>query len=97
MWTWGGEYFGYRSGDRLFTHRGLQAGRFNGDEVYGSDGSYMGEIKSGNRLITHRGKKGWRRGSFAPVRSSAYARYANYAAYAMYAGYEDFPSAEDFD
>jgi len=34
FWTWGGECFGYRSGDRLFTHDGVEAGQFDGDEVY---------------------------------------------------------------
>lgn len=57
FWTWGGECFGYRSDDKLFTYHGRQAGRFYGDEVYGSDGRYLGEIKNENRLITNSGKK----------------------------------------
>lgn len=96
FWTWGGQCFGYREGDGLFTYYGLQAGRFDGDEVYGRDGRYLGEVLNENRLITHRGKRGWVRSSFAPMRSGSYARYANYAGYAMYAGYEDFPSADAF-
>jgi hypothetical protein len=95
-WTWGGECFGYRRDDRLFAYHGLQVGRFYGDEVYGADGRYLGEVKSGNRLITHLGKKGWVKSSFGAVQGGSYARYANYAGYAMYAGYEDFPSPDDF-
>ena len=96
LWTWGGECFGYRRDDRLFTHNGLQAGKFYGDEVYGSDGRYLGEVKNGNRLIAHSAKKGWMKSSFGPVQGGSYARYANYAGHAMYAGYEDFPSPDDF-
>jgi hypothetical protein len=96
FWTWGGECFGYREGDQLFAYHGLQVGEFHGEEVYGRDGRYLGEVMSENRLITHRGKKGWRQSSFTPVRYGSYARYANYVAYVMYAGYEDFPSPDDF-
>src|SRR2546427_80641 len=50
LWTWGGECFGYRRNDRLLAYYGLQVGRFHGDEVYGSDGRYLGELKSWHRL-----------------------------------------------
>jgi hypothetical protein len=96
LWTCGGECFGYRVDDRLFTYSGLQIGRFDEDEVYGSDGCYLGEVMSKNRLITHRGKRSYRHSGFSPVRNGSYARYANYAGYAMYVGYEDFPSPENF-
>jgi hypothetical protein len=96
-WTWGGTSFGYRIDDRLFTYRGKQVGRFDGEEVYGSDGRYLGEVMSDNRLITNRAKASWRRAGFTPVMVGSYARYANYAGYAMYAGHEDFPAPEDFD
>jgi hypothetical protein len=56
LWTWGGISFGYKVDDRVFTHFGLQIGRVDGEEVYASDGRYLGEIMSDNRLITHRGK-----------------------------------------
>lgn len=96
FWTWGGECFGYRRDDRLFAYHGKQAGRFYDDEVYGSDGRYLGEIKSQNRLITNMGKKGRVRSIFTPVIAGSNARYANRAGNAMYAGYEDFPSPDDF-
>jgi hypothetical protein len=46
FWNWGGECFGYREGDALYAYHGLQVGRFDEDEVYGSDGRYLGEIMS---------------------------------------------------
>ena len=92
----GGECFGYRDGDDLFAYHGQQVGRFHGDEVHGSDGRYLGEVKNQNRLISHRSKQGWRKSGFSPVRRGGYARYAGYAGYAMYAGYEDFPSPDRF-
>jgi|ERR1035438_4666443 hypothetical protein len=96
FWTWGGECFGYRRDDRLFTYSGLQVGRFYDDEVYGSDGRYLGEIKNERRLITSSSKKGRVRSGFSPAHGGSYARYANYAGYAMYAGYEDFPAPDGF-
>ena len=95
-WTWGGTYFGYRQGDLLFTHDGLCAGRFQGDDIYGRSGRYLGEVRSGNRLITNRSKSS-RRGPRPPnARGGSYVRYANYVGYVMYAGFEDFPSPESF-
>lgn len=96
LWTWGGECFGYRMGDKLLTYNGVQIGRFDGDEVYGTDGRYLGEVKSHNRLITNLAKKHHRHSRFAPSRSGSYCRYANYVGYTMYAGYEDFPSPDEF-
>jgi hypothetical protein len=96
MWTWGGEFFGYRIADQLFTYRGIQVGRLDGDEVYGTDGHYLGEVMAEKRLITHRSKKHWRHSGFAPTRGGWYARYCNYVGFAMYAGYEDFPPPSEF-
>jgi hypothetical protein len=96
FWTWGGNCFGFREGDALYTYLGLQIGQFHGDEIYASDGRYLGEIMSGDRLITDRSKKNWRQSSFSPTRCSGYARYASYSGYPMYAGYEDFPSPDEF-
>jgi hypothetical protein len=95
-WTWGGECFGYRQANRLFAHHGRQVGQFYGNEVYGSDGRYLGEVMNDNRLITNQGKRGWVRGAFGPLHAGAYARYANYVGYVMYAGHEDFPSPDSF-
>ncbi len=96
FWTWGGECFGHRRDDRLFAYHGQQVGRFYGDDVYGADGHYLGEIKSRKRLITNLSKKGWTKSSFAPVQGGSFARLANFTGYVMYAGYEDFPSPDEF-
>jgi hypothetical protein len=76
-------------GDSLSTYYGREVGRFDGEEIYGSNGRYLGEVMNDNRLITSGSEKSWGRGSFGPRRSGSYARYANYAGCAMYAGYED--------
>jgi hypothetical protein len=57
FWNWGGECFGYRDGDSVFTYFGKEVGRFDGEEIYGSNGRYLGEVMSDNRLITSRSKK----------------------------------------
>lgn len=97
VWTWSGRCFGYRDSEDLWTHRGVWVGRFHGDDVFGSDGDYLGELMSGNRLITNRAKKS-RRAARPAVRGRGgnYAPFANYAAYAMYAGHEDFPGPDRF-
>jgi hypothetical protein len=79
-----------------FTYFGKEAGRFDGEEIYRSDGRYLDEFISDNRLISSRSKKGWVRGSFAHRTSGSYARYGNYVGYVMYAGYEDFPGPDNF-
>jgi hypothetical protein len=45
MWTWGGECFGYRDGHSSFTYFGREVGRFHNDEIYGSNGRYLGAVK----------------------------------------------------
>jgi hypothetical protein len=77
FWNWGGECFACRDGESLFTYFGNEAGRFDGEEIYGSNARYLGEVMSDNRLISSRSKKGWVRGSFAPRTSGSCARYGN--------------------
>jgi hypothetical protein len=94
-WTWSGKCFGYRDGDDLRTYEGYHVGKFYGDEAYGSDGRYLGEVMNDQFLITCKSKKGWRKSGFTPyAKYAGYAKYANYAAFAMYAGHEDFPEPE---
>jgi len=64
FWNWGGECFGYRDGDSLFTYFGKEVGRFDGEEIYGSNGRLSGRVMSDNRLITSRSKKSWVKGKF---------------------------------
>lgn len=73
FWSWGGRYVGYRLTDSLFSHGGRQLGYFaEGDEVYGCDGKYLGEVRTGDRLITNLSKKHWTRGAVVPsVQNSA--------------------------
>lgn len=94
LWTWGGTFFGYETGGLLFTHRGKCVGRFNGKDVYGKRGEYLGELMDEERLISDRSKRSWR-GSAAPnVQGGAIARFTNYVGYVMYVGYKDFPSPD---
>ena len=65
LWTWNGNYFGYREGDDLWTHDGRNVGRFFEDEVFGADGRYLGEIRNSNRLITNLSSKSKSSSSFA--------------------------------
>jgi hypothetical protein len=97
LWTWGGTSFGYRDGGNLWTHDGRNVGRFYEDEVYGPDGSYLGELRNKNRLITHTSKKHRRKPSFSPLsRRVGYVPYVDYVGYVMYVGYEDFPGPKKF-
>jgi hypothetical protein len=96
FWTWGGECFGYRRDDKLFTHNGVQAGRFYEDEIYGADGRYLGEIRNRNRLITNSSKRHRTKSTFSPSVSGSYVPYVGYVGYVMYVGYEDFPSPSEF-
>jgi len=97
LWTWSGICFGYRLEDSLFTHQGVEVGRFSGPEVYGVDGRYLGEVGNatdGYRLITNLYKKGRTVSKFAPTFDQSYRRPANYSPQPMYSGHEDFPSPE---
>lgn len=94
LWTWGGVSFGYRLDYALFTHDGQLVGRFDGEEVYGADGRYLGELRQGDRLITQQGKNHPCRRVFVPARSACYERSADRPPLAMDAGYEDFPEPE---
>ncbi len=92
FWTWSGRYVGYRSSDDLFGADGRQMGFFaEGDEVYGSSGEYVGEVRGGNRLITNLKKQAWRRGGFTPRTLRAAPSHRDVVAKEMLPGYQDFP------
>ena len=95
LWTWDGTSFGYRDGDSLFTHTGVEAGRFHGDEIYGADGAYLGELKSG-KLITNLSKKTKQKSIFLPRHRGGIVDRVGHVGTVMYAGYEDFLSPDDF-
>jgi len=64
FWNWGGECFGYQEGDSLFTYYGREVGGFDGEEIFGSNDRYLGEVISDKHLITSRSKKSWVREEF---------------------------------
>jgi sporulation protein YlmC with PRC-barrel domain len=96
FWTWGGTFFGFRREDSLFTHDGVEAGRFYEDEIYGADGKYLGEIRNTNRLITDARKKERHKQGFSPRHTVGVVPYVDYVGYVMYVGFEDFPSPKQF-
>lgn len=96
LWTWGGDFFGYKDNDKLWTYSGKNVGKFYNDEVYGADGRYLGEIKNG-RLITKKSRKNFRKFSFSPYANRVgIVKNVNYVGYVMYAGCEDFPHPDSF-
>jgi hypothetical protein len=94
LWSWSGEFFGYRSGDSLFTLHGREVGRFHGDEICNSQGRYIGEVNKGNRLVTTRSRRGKVWSGFKPRVGTAIVPCTKYVGYTMYVGYEAFLSSE---
>lgn len=66
FWTCAGKALAYREADALFCCDGRQIGHFRGDEIYGRQGNYLGEIARTGRLITQLNKLRWRRSGFFP-------------------------------
>jgi hypothetical protein len=93
--TWSGIYFGERDGDSLFNMSGIEVGRFYGNEVYGPDGTYLGELKD-DRLLTHQTKKSRRQLSFIPERKKCRTEHRDQDGSVMLVGYEDFPNPDSF-
>ena len=94
FWSWGGRYVGVRVSDGLFYFDGRQLGFFaEGDEVYGCDGTYLGEVRLRDRLIRNIEKKAWTRRSVIPSLLPGSRCHADLKAREMPSGYEDFPTA----
>lgn len=94
LWTWDGVSFGYRDGEDLWTHAGRHAGRFVGDEVFGPDGRYLGEVRNG-RLIVNSGKRSRRISAFSrKMARVGHVNRVNYVGHVMILGHEDFPRPE---
>ena len=86
-----GNCFGYRYGDNLWTQDGSHIGKFYADEVYDSNGKYLGEIKNNNKLITHSSKNS-RQSGFTPYISRVgHVSRVDNVGNIMIAGYENFP------
>jgi hypothetical protein len=94
LWSWSGEFFGYRSADSLFTLHGREVGRFHDDEICNCNGRYIGKVQKGNRLITNRSKRAKVWSGFKPRVGTPVVACTKYTGYTMYVGYEDFPSSE---
>jgi hypothetical protein len=92
FWTWGGRSFGYREADALFSYEGRHVGQFaEGEEIYGHDGAYLGEVRNVSRLITNLSKKAWRRGGFSPMAGRGLDQHTDMTAKDMPNGFKDFP------
>jgi hypothetical protein len=70
----GGTFFGFREGESLFTHDGVEAGQFAREEIYGADGAYLGEVMNG-MLLRSTSKSSSRRSPFIPQRHAGYGSY----------------------
>lgn len=94
LWSWSGQFVGYRQGDDLWTCDGRHSGRFAGSEVYGPDGCYLGQMAKEDRLVTRKARLGLRRGAFAPVeRVGLVSRRCGVPPYALPQGYQDFANS----
>ncbi|WP_061151998.1 hypothetical protein [Caballeronia arvi] len=93
LWTWSGNSFGYRVDDQLRTHDGRHVGRFVGEEIYGADGLYLGELASEDRLITRQRKLGRFRLPFRPrMKQVERVQRTARAARLIRPGCQDFPA-----
>lgn len=92
FWNWSGRYVGHRLSDDLFYSDGRQVGYFaEGDEVYGCNGDYLGEVRCENRLISNLSKRAWTRRSLTPRSVNSSPGRRDVPAKEMLTGYEDFP------
>lgn len=97
IWTWGGVCFGFRQEEWLFTDDGVGVGRFIGDEVYGTNGKYLGELITsgqGQRLIASSYKKKRVVVACSPKIEGACEKPGNRFPLTPYCGFEDFPAPE---
>jgi CheY-like chemotaxis protein len=96
LWTWGGEYFGFRDGAELWTYEGVHVGRFRRDnEIFRPNGMYMGDLLNG-RLIVDWHKTARRASSFTPFeRRSGRDKFADREPFDMQIGFKDFPGVTD--
>lgn len=92
FWNCSGSYVGYRTSDRLFHRDGHQIGYFaEGNEIYGCNGEYLGEVRGLDRLITNPSKKAWARRATAPCSIEHSVGHRDREPVAVRPGYADFP------
>jgi len=95
LWTWGGDYFGFRDGVNLWTYDGRHVGRFRRDEVFRKDGSYMGDLMHG-RLVIEWHKTGRRASSFSPSDNrGGHRHFSEREPFDMLDGFKDFPTPDE--
>ena len=96
LWKWNGKFYGFRDGDELFTTEKQHVGRFQGNDIFGKDGQYIGEL-IGDRLITNKSKKIFRGQSFTPRTDKivGIVKHVDYVSNVMSSGCEDFPDPEN--
>jgi CheY-like chemotaxis protein len=94
IWTWNGEYFGFREGDDLWTYQGHHVGRFRrGVEVFRPDGLYLGDIMD-DRLVVDWHKTARRASSFVPYENKTPRnKFTDREQFDMQIGFKDFPDA----
>ncbi len=94
LWTWAGEYFGFRDGQNLWTLKGRHVGRFRRDEVFRSNGLYVGDLVQG-RLVVDWHKTARRASSFTPSEDrGGCKRYSDREPFDMMIGFKDFPDSD---
>lgn len=94
LWTWGGDYFGFRDGQNLWTHDGLHVGRFWRNEIFRPDGLYMGDLIQG-RLVVDWSKTARRASSFTPSdHRGGRQLFAEREPFDMLSGFKDFPGPD---
>jgi hypothetical protein len=94
FWNCHGTYIGYRASDELFDMNGRQIGYFaEGNEVYGCNGRYLGEVRGQDRLITNPKKQAWARPASVPRALQHSAGRRDQPPVEVRPGYEDFPVA----
>jgi CheY-like chemotaxis protein len=95
LWTWSGDYFGFREGENLWTFDGRHVGRFRRHEIYRANGAYMGDLVEG-RLVSDWHKAGRRASSFTVSDNRHDHRFfADRAPFDMLVGCRDFPSGDE--
>ncbi|TDI92974.1 MAG: response regulator [Chloroflexi bacterium] len=94
LWTWSGDYFGFRDGQNLWTYEGRHVGRFRRDEIFRPDGLYMGDLVDG-RLVVDWHKTARRASSFTPSENrGGHTHFADREPFDMMLGYKDFPGPD---
>ena len=90
FWTCAGKAFVYREADALFSYKGKQIGHFKGDEVYGWQGNYLGEVARTGRLVTQLTKLKWRKSGFFPSTSRSLCPPPDVISEKVIVGFRDF-------